>query len=257
MSPEKIIGLAKDLAANTGFEELSLVSLSSSDHPKLGEVAAELIKFLSPKRISLSLPSLRADTLNESIARQMRSVRSSGFTIAPEAGTQRLRDHICKDLTEEKIIGSIRSAVAGGSNRVKLYFMIGLPTETEEDVEGIVGLSYKIIKEAKTVSPRAKITVNVSTFIPKKGSAFENEKMISLEETVKKQEYLKNNLKHKSIEFKWHDPHMSQIEGLFAAGGNETGKILLKAYELGCRFDNWSEHFDHSKWEKAIAENKS
>jgi radical SAM superfamily enzyme YgiQ (UPF0313 family) len=223
----------------------------------LGEVAAELIKFLSPKRISLSLPSLRADTLNESIARQMRSVRSSGFTIAPEAGTQRLRDHICKDLAEEKIIGSIKSAVAGGSNRVKLYFMIGLPTETEEDVEGIVGLSYKIIKEAKTVSPRAKITVNVSTFIPKKGSAFENEKMISLEETVKKQEYLKSNLKHKSIEFKWHDPHMSQIEGLFAAGGKEAGKVLLKAFELGCRFDNWSEHFDHSKWEKAIAENKS
>lgn len=256
MKSEKIIELAKELAANTGFEELSLVSLSSSDHPKLGEVAEELIKFLSPKKISLSLPSLRADTLDEKTARQMTAVRNSGFTIAPEAGTQRLRDHICKDLTEEKIIASIRAAVSGGANRIKLYFMIGLPTETEEDIEGIVALAHKIIEEAKSVSPRAKITVNVSTFIPKKGTAFRDEKMISIKETMRKQEYLKANLKHRSIDLKWHDPHMSRIEGLFAGGGSEAGKILLKAYELGCRFDNWSEHFDHSKWEKAIAENK-
>ncbi len=253
MKPEKIVELAGQLAANTGFEEISLVSLSSSDHPKLGEAAEKLINKFAQKRISISLPSLRADTLDEKTARQVMAVRGSGFTIAPEAGTQRLRDHICKDLTEEKILGSIRSAAAGGSNRIKLYFMIGLPTETQEDIEGIVDLAYKIIKEAKSSNPRSKITVNVSTFIPKKGTAFENEKMISLEETRQKQQYLKTNLKHKSIELKWHDPHMSQIEGVFATGGKEAGEILLRAYELGCRFDNWSEHFDNSKWETAIA----
>jgi len=253
MKPERIVELGKKLAANTGFEELSLVSLSSSDHPKLGQAAEELIKALSPKRISLSLPSLRADTLDENTARQMTAVRSSGFTIAPEAGTQRLRDHICKDLTEEKILGSIRSAAAGGANRIKLYFMIGLPTETQDDLEGIVDLAYKIIKEAKSSNPRSKITVNVSTFIPKKGTAFENEKMISLKETLQKQQFLKDTLKHRSIDLKWHDPMMSQIEGVFATGGKEAGKILLRAYELGCRFDNWSEYFNREKWETAIA----
>jgi radical SAM superfamily enzyme YgiQ (UPF0313 family) len=256
MKPERIVELGKQLAANTGFEELSLVSLSSSDHPKLGQAAEELIKVLFPKRISLSLPSLRADTLDEKTARQMTAVRSSGFTIAPEAGTQRMRDHICKDLTEEKILGSVKAAAAGGANRIKLYFMIGLPGETQDDLEGIVDLAYKIIKEAKSSNPRSKITVNVSTFIPKKGTAFEDEKMISLEETLQKQQYLKDSLKHRSIDLKWHDPVMSQIEGIFAAGGKEAGQILLQAYELGCRFDNWSEYFDRSKWEAAIAAHK-
>ena len=255
IKPERIIELAKEIIKNTGFEELSLVSLSSSDYPKLHEVAQQLSDFLSPKRISLSLPSLRADTLNEKVAGQVQAVRKSGFTIAPEAGTQRLRDYMCKDLTEEKIISAVRSAAGSGSSRIKLYFMIGLPTEAGEDIEGIVDLSYKIIKEAKTINSRSKITVNVSTFIPKKNTPFENEEMISLEETLKKQDYLKQNLKHKSIDLKWHDPGMSQIEGLFSRGGREAGKILLKAFELGCRFDNWSEYFDFSKWEAAIAAN--
>ncbi|MFA5104025.1 MAG: TIGR03960 family B12-binding radical SAM protein [Candidatus Margulisiibacteriota bacterium] len=255
LSPEKVIGLAKETIKNTGFEEVSLVSLSSSDYPYLYDVAIELGKVFSPKRISLSLPSLRADNLKEEVAKEMLSVRQSGFTIAPEAGTQRLRDHICKDLTEEKIIDSVKTAIKSGSNRIKLYFMIGLPTETDEDIKGIVDLAYLLIKEAKAITSRAKIIVNVSTFIPKKNTPFENEKMIGLDEIKRKQDYLKNNLRHKSIELKWHDSGMSTIEGLLSMGGKEAGKVLLKAFESGCRFDNWAEYFDYSKWEKAIAEN--
>lgn len=255
LKPEKVIALAKETIKNTGFEELSLVSLSSSDYPHLYDVARELGTFFSPKRISLSLPSLRADNLKEEIAKEMLSVRQSGFTIAPEAGTQRLRDHICKDLTEEKIINSVKTAVKSGSNRIKLYFMIGLPTETDEDINGIVDLAYLLIKEAKAMTSRAKITVNVSTFIPKKNTPFEDEKMIGLEEIKRKQDYLKANLRHKSIDLKWHDRGMSTIEGLLSTGGKEAGKVLFKAFEAGCRFDNWAEYFDCSKWEKAIAEN--
>lgn len=253
LRPEKVIEIAKETVKNTGFEEVSLVSLSSSDYPHLHEVAAELGRYFAPKRISLSLPSLRADTLNEKLAKEMLSVRQSGFTIAPEAGTQRLRDHICKDLTEEKIINSVRTAVKSGSNRIKLYFMIGLPTETDDDIKGIADLAYTLIKEARSISTRAKIVVNVSTFIPKKNTPFENEKMIDLEAIKKKQEYLKENLRHKSMELKWHDRGMSTIEGLLSTGTKETGKILLRAFRSGCKFDNWAEHFDFSRWEAAIA----
>ena len=254
LKPEKVIEIAKQTVRNTGFEEVSLVSLSSSDYPHLHEVASELGRAFAPKRISLSLPSLRADTLSEQTARDVLSVRQSGFTIAPEAGTQRLRDLICKDLTEEKIVNSVKTAVKSGSNRIKLYFMIGLPTETDEDINGIVDLAYTLIKEARTISSRAKIVVNVSTFIPKKNTPFETEKMIDLETIKKKQDRLKENLRHKSIELKWHDRGMSTIEGLLSTGGRETGKILLKAFRSGCKFDNWAEHFDFSKWEAAIAE---
>ena len=140
---------------------------------------------------------------------------------------------------------------------MKLYFMIGLPTETEEDLKAIVELSNKIIKEGKQVNPRAKITVNVSTFVPKKNTPFENEKMIGLEEIKKKQDFLKHDLKHRSIDLKWHAPEMSVVEGLLSAGNESTGRVIEKVFEQGAKFENWREHFDYSRWEKAIAENKS
>ncbi len=260
VSPEKVISLAKETIKNTGFEEVSLVSLSSCDYPGIWEVANELGRALAPKRVSVSLPSMRPDSFKAEIAKELQNVRRSGITLAPEAGTQRLRDHIRKDLTEENILSSIKNAFASGANSVKLYFMIGLPTETEEDLAGIVDLSYRIIKEGKTSNPRAKITVNVSTFIPKKNTLFENEKMISLNEILKKQNFLKQNLRHKSIELRWHKAEMSVIEGLFssieAGKGLPLSRILLDAFESGCKFDNWTEHFDHLKWEAAIAAHK-
>lgn len=254
LSIDKILFLAKELIKNTGYEEISLISLSSSDYPKLEEVIDKLYNFLEPKKVSLSLPSIRADTLNEKLIKKVTLIRSSGFTIAPEAGSQRLRNLINKDLTEEKILNSVISVVKSNINRIKLYFMIGLPTETQKDIEDIVTLSNKIVESIKPINKKAKIVVNVSTFVPKKGTAFENEKMISLEETLEKQNYLKDNLRDRSIELKWHDPFMSQIEGLFATGGLETQKILLNAYQLGCKFDNWVEHFDKDKWRQAIAQ---
>jgi radical SAM superfamily enzyme YgiQ (UPF0313 family) len=256
MKPERVIELAKKIIKNTGFEELSLVSLSSSDYPKIWEVAEELGKDFSKKRISISLPSMRPDSFRSEIAKEIQHVRKAGVTLAPEAGTQRLRNHICKDLTEENIISSIKQAFGGGANSIKLYFMIGLPTETDEDMKGIVDLAYKIIKEGKPLNPRAKITVNVSTFVPKKNTSFENEKMISYEEILRKQEFLKQNLKHRNIDLKWHDARMSVIEGVFSQGDSHTGNILLNAFEGGCRFDNWTEFFDYRKWESAIAQDQ-
>ncbi len=256
LKPERVVALAKETAQNTGLEEVSLVSLSSSDYPWLLDVAKELGRDLSDKRISLSLPSLRADTFSDKISKEIQNVRKSGITIAPEAGTQRLRDLICKDLTEEDIINATRSAFASGTGNIKLYFMIGLPTETEEDIAAIVELSNKILRGGKAVNPRARVTVNVSTFIPKKNTPLENEKMITFKEISEKQGYLKNNLKRNGgMELKWHKPEMSIVEGIFACGEKNTGKILLDAFEMGCRFDNWDEYFDWTKWEKAIAEN--
>lgn len=252
LKPEKIIRLAKETIDNTGFEEVSLVSLSSSDYPGLLDIAKELAAYFEKKKVSLSLPSLRADTFDENMSKQLHHVRKSGITIAPEAGTQRLRDHICKGLTEENILNSTVSAFSGGANNLKLYFMIGLPTETDDDINGIVDLAYKIIKEGKKANPRAKITVNVATFIPKKNTPFEDEPMIGLEEIKRKQAILKQGLRHKSIELRWHEPQMSLIEGMFSTGGEELAPVLEKALELGCKFDNWVEYFDHSKWKEAI-----
>ncbi|MCX5749469.1 MAG: TIGR03960 family B12-binding radical SAM protein [Candidatus Saganbacteria bacterium] len=257
LSPEKIKELSNRILENTGFEELSFISLSSSDYPGLIGIAKELGQKFAKKRISISLPSLRPDSFKKDMAGEIQNVRRSGVTLAPEAGTQRLRDLICKDLTEEEIISSCVSAFSSGANSVKLYFMIGLPTETEEDIKAIVELSNKIIGEGKRANPRARITVNASTFVPKKNTPFENEKMISLEETRRKQDYLKHNLKHRGIELKWHSPEMSSIEGLLSAGDEKTGQVIKKAFDLGCRFDNWTEYFDFSKWEKALAENKN
>lgn len=256
LKKENILRLAKDFIKNTGLEELSFMSLSSSDYPGLLEMAGELGKEFYKKRVSISLPSLRPDTFKEGLAKQIQGVRKSGVTLAPEAGTQRLRDLICKDLSEEEIVSSTKNAFAGGANNVKLYFMIGLPTETEEDLKGIVDLASKIMKEGKQANPRAKITVNVSTFVPKKNTPLEGEKMISIDEIKRKQDYLKNNIRQRGIDLKWHDPEMSVIEGVLSSGDEKTGGVIEKVFEQGGKFDNWSEHFDYSKWEKALAENK-
>ncbi len=256
LTKERVVQLALETIKNTGYEDLSLVSLSSSDYPGILELAQELSLTFKKKKVSISLPSLRADTFKGEISKEIQSIRKSNVTIAPEAGTQRLRDYIQKDLTEEKIIEAVLSSFAAGVNKVKLYFMMGLPTETDEDIKGIVDLAYKLIVESKKISNRAKITVNVSTFIPKKNTPFENEKVISIEEIDKKQTYLKENLRHKSIDLKWHDAKMSTVEGVFSMGDENTGRILEEAFNKGAKFDNWQEHFNYQIWENAIAKNK-
>ncbi|MEK7376031.1 MAG: radical SAM protein, partial [Candidatus Margulisiibacteriota bacterium] len=259
MKPERIKELARETIKNTGFEEISFVSLSSSDYPGLAPIAVELGKEFAAKRISLALPSMRSDSFSKELSDEIQNVRKGGVTLAPEAGTQRLRDLILKDLNEESIISSAKAAFVGGAKSLKLYFMIGLPTETDEDLQGIVALAHKILEEVRAcgrMPQRVKLTVNISTFVPKKNTPFGNEKMISYEEIMRKQEYLKQNLKHKSIELKWHDAHMSVIEGLLSQGDSKTGSILLSAFRSGCRFDNWTEFLDWKKWEAAIAQDQ-
>lgn len=256
LKPDRIINLVKEIIKNTGYEELSLLSLSSSDYPWILDVAKELEESFAPKKISLSLPSLRADTLNKGIAQKLQSVRKSGITIAPEAGSQRLRDYICKDLSKEDVLSAVRNVFSAGAKSIKLYFMIGLPTETNEDIKELIALTYEILKEAQYINKRAKITLNISTFAPKKGTLFENEEMITLKEIIDKQDFIKNNIRNKKIEIRWHDPMMSRIEGIFSAGGEKTGKILYDAFLSGCRFDNWHEFFNFKKWEEILAAHK-
>lgn len=252
--PEKVCELAEQLIKNTGYNELSLVSLSSSDYPKIDEVAKTLAEKYSPKKINISLPSLRSNTFSINLAKEISRVRPSGLTIAPEAGTQRLRDVIGKKLTEKDILTGVRAAFNNGISSIKLYFMIGLPTETDEDLLGICELARKILKTGKEISPRARVTINLSTFIPKPHTPLQWKEQITIEETYRKQRLIKENLKVKSIQVRWHQAEASFLEGVFSRGDKRLSQVIIKAWELGARLDAWSEYFKFDVWQKAFAE---
>lgn len=253
-SPKKVMELALEILKNTGYDELSLISLSSSDYSAIEPVAKELAAKLEKKKINLSLPSLRLDSFGISLARDIQRVRPSSVTMAPEAGTQRLRDVVGKKLTEEDILAGARAAFSEGITNLKLYFMIGLPTETMADLEGIVGLSKKIGAIGREYSQRAHVTASVSTFIPKSHTPFERERQINLEEIEERQKFLKQNLKGKGLELRWHDAKTSILEGVFSRGDSKLAKVIERAYELGARLDAWSEYFKFELWEQAISE---
>jgi radical SAM superfamily enzyme YgiQ (UPF0313 family) len=218
-------------------------------------LAKELAAKLAKKRVSLSLPSLRGDSFSVKLAKEILKVRQSGVTIAPEAGTQRLRDLIGKDLSEEDILNGAKAAFESGMTAIKLYFMIGLPGETEEDLIALCELARKIVLLGKGLSKRAHVTLNLSTFIPKAHTPLQWEKQISIEETLQKQKLIKDYLKKdRNIEVRWHDAKASFLEGVFSRGDRKLSAVLLKAHELGAVLDAWSEHFDFSLWEKAFAE---
>jgi radical SAM family uncharacterized protein len=251
---EKLVEIADELIKNTGYEELSLVSLSSSDYSQIEELAKTLAKKYEGKRINLSLPSMRTNTFSIKLAKEISRVRPSGVTLAPEAGTQRLRNVIGKNMTEEHIFEGIKTAFAEGIESVKLYFMLGLPTETEEDILGICELSKKIFEIGRSYTKRARITVNLATFIPKSHTPLQWERQISIEETLEKQRFIKRNLKVKGIEVRWHQAEASFLEGVFARGDRRLSKVIEKAWELGARLDAWSEHFRFDVWQKAFVE---
>jgi radical SAM family uncharacterized protein len=251
---DKLIQIAEDLVKNTGYEELSLISLSSSDYSKIEELAKTLAKKYEGKRINISLPSMRTNTFSIKLAKEIARVRPSGVTLAPEAGTQRLRNLIGKNMTEEHIFEGVRSAFAEGIESIKLYFMLGLPTETEEDLIGICELSKKILEIGRGRTKRARVTVNLATFIPKPHTPFQWEKQISIEETLEKQRFIKRNLKIKGLEVRWHQAEASFLEGVFSRGDRGLSKVIEKAWELGARLDAWSEHFKFDLWQKAFAE---
>lgn len=251
---ETLLRQADELVKNTGHEELSLISLSSSDYSQIDELARILASKYENKRINLSLPSMRTNTFSIKLAKEISRVRSSSVTLAPEAGTQRLRDVIGKNMTEEHILEGIEAAFKEGIEAVKLYFMLGLPTETEEDLLGICELSKKILAVGKSFTKRARITVNLSTFIPKPHTPFQWERQIGIEETKEKQKFIKQNLKAKGIEIRWHQAEASFLEGVFSRGDRKLSTVIEKAWELGARLDAWSEHFKFELWRKAFDE---
>lgn len=239
------------LVAQSGYEEVSLLSLSTGDYSCVNPLLRDLMNRFSGLKVSVSLPSTRVDALSPHILEEIRRVRKTGFTLAPEAGSQRLRDVIQKEYKEEELIEAARLLFGLGWKSVKLYFMIGLPTETEEDLLGIVDLSCKVLAASK---PKRHVTASVSTFVPKPHTPFQWAAQISLEETEARQEFLRNNLRRHGIQFKWHDASASFLEGVFARGDRRLAGPLLTAYHLGCRFDGWTDQCRLDLWRQAFAE---
>ena len=256
-SPDVINAQAKDLCHNTGYDEMSLSSLSTSDYSQIEPLLSEMIEWTGEEKISLSLPSLRIDNFSPELLNKMKLIRKSGLTFAPEAGTQRLRDVINKNITEKDIMKSCATAFAGGYTAVKLYFMIGLPTETDEDIIGIAKLGQKIVDLYYNVDGRPKgkgvnVSISVSTFVPKPFTPFQFCPQISEDEMRRRQQLLKNSITTKKISLSWHESKISSLEGVLARGDRRLGEVLLKAYELGCKMDSWDECFEYDTWMKAF-----
>ncbi|MBN2058742.1 MAG: TIGR03960 family B12-binding radical SAM protein [Candidatus Saganbacteria bacterium] len=251
---DKVIELADQILKNTGYEELSLVSLSTSDYSKISELARTLARKYEKKRINMSLPSMRTNTFSVELAKDVSRVRPSSVTLAPEAGTQRLRDVIGKQMSEEDILQGVSAAFTAGMSAIKLYFMIGLPTETDEDLLGICQLAKKILSIGRTKTKRARVTVNLATFIPKPHTPLQWERQITIEETLAKQHLIKDNLKVRNLDVRWHQAEASFLEGVFARGDQKLAAVIEAAWQLGCRLDAWSEHLKFDLWQKAFAE---
>ncbi len=259
-SVEKLVSAAKSMIASTGYEEMSLSSLSTSDYTDLHLLIDELLKLTVEKRINLSLPSLRVDNFSMELMEKVQTVKKSGLTFAPEAGTQRLRDVINKNVLESDLLRTSRIAFEGGYNRIKLYFMIGLPTETEEDVIGIAELAQKVVdvfyEIPKEIRKGRQLTVTVSTssFVPKPFTPFQWEPQNRIDTLIEKQKLLKEHIKTKSISYNWHQSHVSFLEAVFAKGDRRLCDVLIAAQKKGCRFDGWDEHFAYDKWLEAFAD---
>lgn len=249
---EKLKQMAETLSANTGYDEIALLSLSSSDYKGIEDLVHDLIAKYEDQRIGLSLPSIRADAKYIKLAAEIQKVRKSGLTLAPEAGTQRLRDIIDKNVTEENLLDAVNAALSYGWKRIKLYFMIGLPGETDEDIEGIAALAMKVADAGRR--RRASISVSVSSFVPKPDTPFQWRAQDSIQELERKQSLLRSAIRVRGVELSWHDARTSRIEAIFARGDRRLGKAIHLAWRNGCRMDAWQEHFDYDKWISAIME---
>ncbi len=252
-SPEGLREIALRSLDRTGYEQVSLLALSIGDYSCLGGLVAELMQQLSPKRVSLSMPSLRVGSLDESVVRQILRVRKTGFTLAPEAASPRLRSVVNKMISEEELLRTAHLIARLGWRSLKLYFMIGLPTETEDDVEGIVRLARSIRAQAKGAKGGGfQVIVNVSSFVPKAHTPFQWCMQQTRQASEEKQRFLRKHLKQPGFRLKWHDTRLSLLEGIFARGNRTHGDLLEAAYRRGCRRDGWSEHLRFDLWEKAF-----
>ena len=252
-SPDVLDAQCRRLYENTGFDEISLCSLSISDYSRLGELTDKLLSWTDDKKVSLSLPSLRVDSFTKELMEKISTVRTSGITFAPEAGTQRMRDVINKNVHEEELLRACANAFECGKNQVKLYFMDGLPTETREDVEGIAKLA-KTVVDSYYSNPNVKrgkspqVTISVACFIPKPFTPFQWEAQDTIEMLEEKQHWLREAITDRKIRYTWHDARVSRIEAVFARGDRRLSAALLEAHRRGRRFDAWDEYFDYDEW---------
>jgi len=253
-SMDTLMDLTDRCLQNTGYEDLSLLSLSTGDYSGISTLIDTMMQRFSSQHISVSLPSFRAGTLGPELMQTIKKVRKTGFTIAPEAGSQRLRDVINKNITTDEIVATVQDAFTAGWRVIKLYFMVGLPTETQEDIQGIVDL-VKRLRKIKGPSGRyGKLNVSVATFIPKSHTPFQWATQLSLEESRKRIEWLRSKLQLPGVQFKWQNPEVSFLEGLWARGDRRLSRLLVRAFENGCRFDGWSDRFNFAVWQKSIAQ---
>ena len=259
-SIENLSKSVRELVDNTGYDEISLSSLSTSDYSKLSELTDFLVDEFTPENIGISLPSLRLDNFSMEIAEKIQQVRKSGLTFAPEAGTQRLRDVINKGVTEADLKNTTKKAFEMGWDSVKLYFMIGLPTETYDDLDGIGKLAYDVIDTYRTVhggklKRKFSVTVSTSTFVPKPFTPFQWHGQDKTEEVINKQHYLIKALKNRDIKYNYHDSRTSLMEAVLARGDRRLGKVLYDAFKMGAKFDGWNEFFKLEIYEEAMAKN--
>lgn len=254
-TPEKIIRIINESLKSTGYDEVSLLSLSTGDYTFIEDLLSGLMKKFSDEKIAVSLPSLRVGTLSAKVASEIRKVRKTGFTLAPEAGSERLRLLINKGIKEEDLKAAASDIFTLGWKALKLYFMIGLPTETEDDIREIVRLAECVKTIGKKASGKVpQINVSASGFIPKPWTPFQWSPQITMEEGLAKQSLLRKELSRLKLGFKWHDADMSVVEGVFSRGDRNLSKAVLKAFEKGARFDGWSEMFDFKRWMQSFEE---
>jgi radical SAM family uncharacterized protein len=244
------------LLQNTGYDEITLLSLSTSDYPNIEELAETLIQKYENKHITVSLPSLRLDSVSADVVEKLQSARKTSLTFAPEAGTQRLRDVINKNITEENLMQTASNFFNRGWHRIKLYFMLGLPSETEEDIEGIARLAENVLacydQNEHPKGQRCQITVSTSCFVPKPFTPFQWFGQNTISQFKEKQNILKNRIKNRNIKYNWSEPILSFYEAVLARGDRRLGKVILKAWQAGCKFDSWHECFRQDKWEAAF-----
>ncbi len=255
-TPEKILETIENTLKHTGYEEVSLLSLAAGDYGCLTLLLKELMARYAESKVAVSFPSLRVGTLSDELVEEVKKVRKTGLTLAPEAGSERLRQAINKGISEEDLLKDANSAFRAGWRLIKLYFMIGLPTETMADIAEIVDLARRVKSEGRSCGG-GEVNVSVSSFVPKAHTPFQWEEQISYEEILTKQEFLRNELKKRKLKFKWHDAPLSVVEGVFARGDRRLGAVLLEAVKLGCHFDSWGDHFNFSKWQNSFCSHRA
>lgn len=259
-SPEVVEAQCRSICEKTGYDEISLCSLSTSDYRGLEKLITDMLPWTVENKINISLPSLRADNFPKELMEQLNAVRRSGLTFAPEAGTQRLRDVINKNITEEEVLSTARQAFAGGWTAVKLYFMIGLPTETEEDIRGIADLAQAVVdefyhNENKLKGKGVNVSVSVASLVPKPFTPFQWEPQDRPDTLIEKQNFLISCVKTRKVSVSRHVPWTSFLEGVFARGDRRLCDVIETAWRKGCKFDSWEEHLDREKWMDSFAEN--